>query len=314
MGKNKVYTEKQNEIMNEGESNYEELKLYSPRVMKEILSKHEFRFSKKLGQNFLIDGNVIRNIVKSAGVDENVGVIEIGPGFGTLTQELCKKAKKVLAIEIDDSLKEVHKDTLPYENLKIIYDDYMNLDVNKLIEEEFGDMKVKLVANLPYYITTPIIMGVLENHINVSSITVMVQKEVGKRLSAAADTKDYGAITLAIDYRADCTLNMIVPKTVFMPKPKVDSAVITIDISDEPKVKVIDEVLMFKIIRAAFNQRRKTILNSLNHNLGIEKELLRELFELNELKENMRAEQLTIEDYARLSNCMSGKNIVIANK
>lgn len=290
----------------------EELKLHSPRVMREILTRHGFSFSKSLGQNFLIDGNVIKNIVLNAGVNENTGVIEIGPGFGTLTQELCHKAKKVVAIEIDNALKEVHEETLPYDNLKIIYDDYMNIDVNKLIEDEFQGMEVKLVANLPYYITTPIIMGILENHINVSSITVMVQKEVGRRLSASANCKDYGAITLAIEYRAECNLNMIVPKTVFMPKPKVDSAVITIDISDKPNVDVEDDVLMFKIIRAAFNQRRKTILNSLSHNLDLSKDLIKELLADADLKENMRAEQLTIVDYARLSNCFSSKNVELS--
>ncbi len=279
----------------------DEKKLYSPKIMKEILDRHGFEFSKSLGQNFLIDGNIINKIVDAAGIDDNTGVVEIGPGFGTLTQGLCNKAKKVVAIEIDKSLKPVHLETLNYDNLKIIYDDFMKVDVNKLIEEEFKGLNVKLVANLPYYITTPIIMKVLEDKLNFSSITVMVQKEVAHRLSAKPGNKDYGAISLAVEYRANARVSLIVPSTVFMPRPKVDSAVITIDILDEPRVIVKDEKALFTVIRAAFGQRRKTIHNSLSSNLNIDKDKIREAIENVNLDPGIRAEMLTIYDFAKLA-------------
>ncbi|QSX04762.1 16S rRNA (adenine(1518)-N(6)/adenine(1519)-N(6))-dimethyltransferase RsmA [Sedimentibacter sp. zth1] len=279
----------------------DEKKLYSPRIMKEILNRHGFEFSKSLGQNFLIDGNIINKIVDAAGIDDNTGVIEIGPGFGTLTQGLCNKAKKVIAIEIDKSLKDVHFETLCYDNLKIIYDDFMKVDVNRLIEEEFKGMKVKLVANLPYYITTPIIMKVLEDKINISGITVMVQKEVAQRLSAKPGNKDYGAISLAVQYRADAHISLIVPNTVFMPRPKVDSAVITIDILEKPRVEVKDEIALFAVIKAAFGQRRKTIHNSMSSNLKIEKEKVKNALENVNIDPGIRAEQLTIYDFAKIA-------------
>ncbi len=279
----------------------DEKKLYSPRIMKEILDRHGFEFSKSLGQNFLIDGNIINKIVDAAGIDDNTGVIEIGPGFGTLTQGLCNKAKKVVAVEIDKSLKPVHLDTLSYDNLKIIYDDFMKIDINKLIEEEFEGLKVKLVANLPYYITTPIIMKVLEDKLNISSITVMVQKEVAQRLSAKPGNKDYGAISLAVEYRANANISLIVPSTVFMPKPKVDSAVITINILDKPRVLVSNEKNLFTVIRAAFGQRRKTIHNSLSSNLNIDKAKIKDSIERAGLDPGIRAEMLTIYDFAKLA-------------
>lgn len=279
----------------------DEKKLYSPRIMKEILDRHGFEFSKSLGQNFLIDGNIINKIVDAAGIDNNTGVIEIGPGFGTLTQGLCNKAKKVVAVEIDKSLKPVHLDTLSYDNLKIIYDDFMKIDINKLIEEEFEGLKVKLVANLPYYITTPIIMKVLEDKLNISSITVMVQKEVAQRLSAKPGNKDYGAISLAVEYRANANISLIVPSTVFMPKPKVDSAVITINILDKPRVSVSNEKNLFTVIRAAFGQRRKTIHNSLSSNLNIDKAKIKDSIERTGLDPGIRAEMLTIYDFAKLA-------------
>lgn len=278
-----------------------EKKLYSPKIMKEILERHGFEFSKSLGQNFLIDGNIINKIVDAAGIDDNTGVIEIGPGFGTLTQGLCNKANKVVAIEIDKSLKPVHIDTLGYSNLKIIYDDFMKVDINKLIENEFSGLKVKLVANLPYYITTPIIMKVLEDKINIQGITVMVQKEVAQRLSAKPGNKDYGAISLAVEYRAYAHIDMIVPNTVFMPRPKVDSAVITIDVLDKPKVEVRDEKALFAVVRAAFGQRRKTIHNSISSNLHIEKEKVKEALENVNIDPALRAEMLSIYDFAKIS-------------
>nr|WP_312577143.1 16S rRNA (adenine(1518)-N(6)/adenine(1519)-N(6))-dimethyltransferase RsmA [Sedimentibacter sp.] len=283
----------------------EEMKLYSPRVMREILEKHGFKFSKGLGQNFLIDGNIINKIVDAAGIDENSGVIEIGPGFGTLTQGLCKKAKKVVAIEIDESLRSVHKETLKYDNIKIIYDDFMKIDVDKLIDEEFSGMNVKLVANLPYYITTPIIMKVLEDKYKISRIVVMVQKEVANRLNAKPGTKEYSAISLAVQYRADTNIAMIVPSSVFMPRPKVDSAVIALDILDKPRIDVIDEKMMFEVIRGSFNQRRKTILNGLSNKFNCPKEFIKDVLDSVNIDSGIRGESLSIEDFAKISDAMT---------
>lgn len=280
----------------------EEKKLYSPKVMKEILDKYGFKFSKSLGQNFLIDQNIINKIVDSADIDENSGVIEIGPGFGTLTQAICKKAKKVVAIEVDKSLKEVHKETINYDNIDIIYDDFLNIDVDKLIDEKFEGLDVKLVANLPYYITTPIIMKVLENHYKISKIVVMVQKEVAQRLNALPNTKEYGAITLAVSYRADTNIEMIVPNTVFMPRPKVDSAVISFDVLKEAKINVRDEKLMFNLIKCAFGQRRKTLLNSLSNKLEIPKDDLKNLLENLNINPSIRGEVLNLEQFAKISD------------
>jgi len=282
----------------------EEKKLYSPRVMKDILEKYGFRFSKRLGQNFLIDGNIINKIVDTADIDENSGVIEIGPGFGTLTQGLCKKAKKVIAIEIDKSLKAVHKETIPYDNIKIIYEDFMKVDVDKLIEEEFEGMDVKLVANLPYYITTPIIMKILEDKNKVSKIVVMVQKEVAQRLNAKPNTKEYGAISLAVQYRADVSIAMIVPSSVFMPRPKVDSAVIAIDILKKPRIDVLDERMLFAVIRGSFGQRRKTILNSLSSILDCPKEVVKVVLEKANIDPGIRGEALSLEEFGRISDEM----------
>lgn len=282
----------------------DEKKLYSPKVMKDILEKNGFKFSKRLGQNFLIDGNIISKIVETAGVDEKSGVIEIGPGFGTLTQGLCKKAKKVVAIEIDKSLKQVHKETLNYDNIKIIYEDFMKIDVDKLIEEEFEGLDVKIVANLPYYITTPIIMKILEEKYKISKIVVMVQKEVAQRLNAQPGTKEYGAITLAVQYRADTNVSMIVPNTVFMPRPKVDSAVISLDVLKEPRIVVEDEKILFKVIKGSFGQRRKTLLNGLSNNLHLPKELVKEVLDKVNISPSIRGETLTLKEFGNISNEM----------
>ncbi|NLB32769.1 MAG: 16S rRNA (adenine(1518)-N(6)/adenine(1519)-N(6))-dimethyltransferase RsmA, partial [Tissierellia bacterium] len=271
----------------------DEIKLYSPKVMIDILDRYGFKFSKSLGQNFLIDGNIINKIADTADLDENSGVLEIGPGFGTLTQVLCKKAKKVVAIEVDKSLMEVHKGTLNFPNLKIIYEDFLRVDVNKLIEEEFKGLNVKIVANLPYYITTPIIMKILEEKYKISKIVVMVQKEVAERLNSKAGTKEYGAITLAVQYRADTNIAMIVPNTVFMPKPKVDSAVIEFNILSKPRIQVLDEDMLFAVIKASFGQRRKTIINGLSNNLKLPKELLSESLVCAGIDPGIRGEKLT---------------------
>ncbi|HPW99557.1 MAG TPA: 16S rRNA (adenine(1518)-N(6)/adenine(1519)-N(6))-dimethyltransferase RsmA [Sedimentibacter sp.] len=283
----------------------DEIKLYSPKVIMDILDRYGFKFSKSLGQNFLIDGNIIKRIAEIADLDENSGIIEIGPGFGTLTQVLCRKAKKVLAIEVDKSLKEVHRGTLNYPNLKIIYEDFLKVDVNKLIEEEFQGLDVKIAANLPYYITTPIIMKILEEKYNISRIVVMVQKEVAQRLSAKAGTGDYGAITLAVRYRADTDIKMIVPNTVFMPKPKVDSAVVEFKILSEPRIKVMDEEMLFAVIKASFGQRRKTILNGLSNNLNLSKEIIKDSLVCAGIDPGIRGEKLTLEEFGRISDEIS---------
>jgi len=283
----------------------DEKKLYSPKVMKDILDKYGFKFSKRLGQNFLIDGNIINKIADTAGLDENSGVIEIGPGFGTLTQVLCKKAKKVVAIEIDKSLEKVHKETLDYDNVKIIYEDFMKVDVDKLIEEEFKGMDVKVVANIPYYITTPIIMKILEERYKISKIVVMVQKEVAQRLNSKPGSKEYGAITLAVQYRADTSIAMIVPNTVFMPRPKVDSAVIEFNILKEPRINVTDEEMLFAVIKASFGQRRKTILNALSNNLKLSKEVVIEVLKSAGTDPGIRGETLSLQEFGIISDEMS---------
>lgn len=283
----------------------DEKKLYSPKVMRDILDSYGFKFSKSLGQNFLIDGNIINKIVDTAEIDENSGVIEIGPGFGTLTQCLAKRAKKVIAVEIDKSLIDVHKVTLPYDNLKVIYDDFMKIDINKLIEEEFEGMNVKIVANLPYYITTPIIMKILEERYKISKIVVMVQKEVAQRLNAKPNTKEYSSISLAVQYRADTKISMIVPNTVFMPRPKVDSAVIELNILDKPRIEVLDEKILFNVIRESFGQRRKTILNSLSSNLNYPKSLVKAALENANINPSIRGEALTLEEFGKISDEMT---------
>jgi 16S rRNA (adenine1518-N6/adenine1519-N6)-dimethyltransferase len=283
----------------------DEIKLYSPKVIKDILDRYGFKFSKSLGQNFLIDGNIIKRIVEIAGLDENSGVLEIGPGFGTLTQLLCKKANKVIAIEVDKSLIEVHKGTLNYPNLKIIYDDFLKVDVNTLIEEEFKGLDVKIVANLPYYITTPIIMKILEEKYKVSKIVVMVQKEMAQRLNSKPGSKDYGAITLAVRYRADTNIAMIVPNSVFMPKPKVDSAVIEFKILPKPRIDVSDEKMLFAVIKASFAQRRKTILNGLSNSLNFSKDIINESLVSAGINPGIRGEKLTLEEFGRISDEIS---------
>ena len=287
----------------------DEIKLYSPKVMMDILDRYGFKFSKSLGQNFLIDGNIIKRIAEIADLDEGSGVLEIGPGFGTLTQVLCRKAKKVVAIEVDKSLTEVHKGTLNYPNLKIIYEDFLKVDVNKLIEEEFQGLDVKIVANLPYYITTPIIMKILEEKYKVSKIVVMVQKEVAQRLNSKAGTKEYGAITLAVQYRADTDIAMIVPNSVFMPKPKVDSAIIEFKILSKPRIEVLDESMLFEVIKASFGQRRKTILNGLSNSLNLSKELINNSLVSAGISPGIRGEKLTLEEFGRISDEISKRTI-----
>lgn len=283
----------------------DEKKLYSPRVVKDVLERHGFHFSKSLGQNFLIDGNIINKIADAAEVDKSSGVIEIGPGFGTLTQCLSLRAHKVVAVEIDKSLRAVHKETIPYDNVKVIYEDFMKVDVNSIIRDEFGTMDVKIVANLPYYITTPIIMKILEEKCNISKMAVMVQKEVAHRLNARPGTKEYGAISLAVKYRADTSIAMIVPSTVFMPRPKVDSAVIVLDLLKKPRIEVRDEKKLFEVIRASFGQRRKTLLNSLSSNLDMPKEAVADALIRAGVNPGIRGETLSLEDFGRIADVMT---------
>lgn len=273
-----------------------------------ILEKYGFSFQKKYGQNFLIDNNIVKKIVQEAGIKKDDFVLEIGPGIGTMTQILCENAREVAAVEIDKKLIPILKqDTLSsYNNVTIINDDILKLDINKLILERNEGKPIKVVANLPYYITTPIIMGLFESHVPLESITIMVQKEVADRMQVGPGTKDYGALSLAVQYYAKPKIILMVPASCFMPRPNVDSAVIKLTCHDKPPVLVKNEKFMFDIIRASFNQRRKTMTNSVvNANLGITKEQLLIALEQCGLKSTVRGEALTLQQFAQLSNELS---------
>ncbi len=281
--------------------------LASVKVIKEILESSGFHFSKSLGQNFLIDENVLESIVSSSGIDSETSVIEIGPGFGTLTQRLLMKAKKVVCIEIDSSLVPILEDNLSdFDNLKIINADVLKCDLKRIIEDEFDGEKVKVVANLPYYITTPIIMHLLEENLNIDSITVMIQKEVALRLGAKEGTKDYGAITLSVNYHSIPEIITHVPPSSFIPQPKVSSTVIKLSLRDEKKVKVTNENLLFSIIKAAFGQRRKTLLNALSNSplVPLSKEKVSECLISCDVQPTRRGETLSLEEYAKICQKM----------
>jgi 16S rRNA (adenine1518-N6/adenine1519-N6)-dimethyltransferase len=284
--------------------------LGSPKETIEILNRYHFVFQKKFGQNFLIDTHVLEKIIRAAGVTKDDVVVEIGPGIGTLTQYLCEAAREVVAVEIDKKLIPILEDTLsPYENVSIINEDVLKVDLNKLVQEKNGGRPIKVVANLPYYITTPIIMGLLEAHVPVDNITVMVQKEVADRMQSGPGSKDYGALSLAVQYYAEPYIAANVPPNCFMPRPNVGSAVIRLSLHKENPVKLKDEKLMFKLIRASFNQRRKTLANGLNNSdeIKLSKELITEaITELN-LSPSIRGEALTLEDFAALSNLIYEK-------
>lgn len=270
-----------------------------------VLQKYNFSFQKKFGQNFLIDTHVLDKIIRSAEITKEDMVVEIGPGIGTMTQYLACAAGKVAAIEIDKALIPILEDTLEgYENVQIINDDVLKVDIAKLAEEENGGRPIKVVANLPYYITTPIIMGLFENHVPLKSITVMVQKEVADRMQVGPGTKDYGALSLAVQYYAKPYIVANVPPNCFMPRPKVGSAVIRLERYDEPPVQVEDEKLMFRIIRASFNQRRKTLANGLKNSpeLQFSKEEIEKAIEGIGKSVSVRGEALTLEEFAALSN------------
>jgi 16S rRNA (adenine1518-N6/adenine1519-N6)-dimethyltransferase len=274
----------------------------------EILDKYGFAFQKKFGQNFLIDENVVRKIVREAGVTKEDFVLEVGPGIGTMTQILCEEAREVVAVEIDKKLIPIlENDTLSYyDNVTIINEDILKLDINRLVEEKNGGKPIKVVANLPYYITTPIIMGLFESGVALDSITIMVQKEVADRMQVGPGTKDYGALSLAVQYYANPQIVLTVPASCFMPRPNVDSAVIRLERYNEPPVQVYDPHLMFNIIRASFNQRRKTMTNSVvNAGIGITKEMLLEALEKCGLPATVRGEALTLEQFAELANALA---------
>ena len=273
----------------------------------EILKKYGFSFQKKFGQNFLIDNNILEKIVENAGVTKDDLVIEIGPGIGTLTQHLCEHAREVVAVEIDKKLIPILEDTLSeYDNVRVINEDILKVDVNKIAEERNGGKNVKVVANLPYYITTPIIMGLFESNLPLESITVMVQKEVAERMQVGPGTKDYGALSLAVQFYSKPKVVLNVPAGCFMPKPNVDSAVIKLEKHKEVPVDVKDAKNMFKIIRAAFNQRRKTLTNSLANaaDLNYSKNDIAKALEEMGLSATIRGEALTLEEFAKLSDLL----------
>lgn len=283
-------------------------KLSNPQKTIEIIKKYEFCFQKKFGQNFLIDGHVLDKIIAGADVNKDDLVLEIGPGIGTMTQYLAEAAGAVVAVEIDRNLIPILEETLAeYDNVTVLNADILSLDLNQLVQERNNGRPIKVVANLPYYITTPIIMALFEQHVPIENITVMVQKEVAARMKAGPGTKDYGALSLAVQYYAEPYIVANVPCNCFMPRPNVDSAVIRLTKYDKPPVEVKDEALMFKMIRASFNQRRKTLVNGLKNSseLTFTKEQIMDAIEKAGLSSSVRGEALTLEQFANLANILA---------
>jgi 16S rRNA (adenine1518-N6/adenine1519-N6)-dimethyltransferase len=282
----------------------ENKRLYSPNKIRETLDKYGFKFSKSLGQNFLIDGNVVRKIVREAEITKDDYVLEIGPGMGTLTEELALNAKKVVAVELDKKLLPILDETLEdYNNVEIVYGDILKIDVKKLIEEKLGGGPVKLVANLPYYVTTPIIGKLLEEDLALESISVMVQKEVAERMSAGPGSKDYGALSIFVNFYSSPKIVVKVPKTVFMPQPKIDSAVIKLELKKE--LPDVNREQFFKVVKAAFSKRRKTIINALStYGFNIDKEIIKNALLECGIKPEERAENISIEDFIKLSTIL----------
>lgn len=276
-------------------------RLYSPSQVREVLDRYGFTFSKGLGQNFLIDGNIVRKIVRSADIGKDDYVLEIGPGMGTLTEELALNAKKVIALEIDERLRPVLAETLdPYDNVEVVYGDVLKLPLREIIEEKCGGQPVKVVANLPYYVTTPIIGRLIEENLPLKSISVMVQKEVADRMVAKPHTKDYGSLTLFVGFYTEPQIMMKVPKTVFMPQPKIDSSVIRLNVKKDLPDTNRDSY--FKLVRAAFSKRRKTLINALStYGLEADKEEIREALRRAGIEETVRGEDLHMDDYIRLA-------------
>jgi len=282
-------------------------KLYSPAVIREVMARHNVSFHKSLGQNFLIDGNTVRAIADAANLGPDDVVVEIGPGIGALTQELAERAGRVIAIELDRGLLPVLEDNLgAYSNVRIVSGDALELDFNDLVGESGGGAaEYKIVGNLPYYITTPLIMHVLERGFNFTFFVLMIQKEVARRIVAAPGTKDYGILSLAVQYYTVPELALKVPQTVFMPRPEVDSAVLKLERRKSPAVNVANEQLFFKVIRAAFGQRRKTLLNALaNARLGVSKEELQAMLGATGLNPGRRGETLSMEEYGALADAL----------
>jgi len=272
-----------------------------------VLQKYNFNFQKKFGQNFLIDTNVLDKIIRSAEITKDDCVLEIGPGIGTMTQYLAENAREVIAVEIDKALIPILEDTLSeYDNVTVINDDILKVDINKIARERNGGKPIKVVANLPYYITTPIIMGLFESHVPLKSITIMVQKEVADRMQEGPGSKEYGALSLAVQYYAKPEIVANVPPNCFIPRPNVGSAVLRLTRYGEPPVKVQDEAKMFALIRASFNQRRKTLVNGLGNaaGLNVSKEQVQKALEIMGLSPTVRGETFSLEQFAQLSDLL----------
>lgn len=280
-------------------------KLSDPKKTIEVIQKYQFAFQKRFGQNFLIDAHVLEKIVSAAGITKDDCVLEIGPGIGTMTQYLAESAGQVIAVEIDTNLLLILADTLKdYSNVKVINQDILKVDINELVKEYNNGRPIKVVANLPYYITTPIIMGLFESNVPIDNITVMVQKEVADRMQVGPGSKDYGALSLAVQYYASPYIVANVPPNCFIPRPNVGSAVIRLTRYQEPPVQVKDPKLMFKLIRASFNQRRKTLQNGLNNSpeISFSKEEITKAIESLGVSPSVRGEALSLEQFAQLAN------------
>ncbi|UOQ49531.1 16S rRNA (adenine(1518)-N(6)/adenine(1519)-N(6))-dimethyltransferase RsmA [Gracilibacillus caseinilyticus] len=284
----------------------EQKAIATPKRTKEILEKYGFSFKKSLGQNFLIDVNILRNIIHHAGISKEMNAIEIGPGIGALTEQLALAANKVVAFEIDGRLVPILEDTLaPYDHVDIINQDILKADFKQVWQQHFQDQKpVKVVANLPYYITTPILMQLLMANLPIASITVMIQKEVAERMAASENSKEYGSLSIAIQYYTDASVKMIVPKTVFMPQPRVDSAVLHLEKRETPPVDVEDEAFFFQLVQASFQQRRKTLRNNLTRHFKevLTKPDIEQGFEQLGINGTRRGESLTMQEFANLAN------------
>lgn len=290
----------------------------TPTRTKEILAKYDLKAKKSLGQNFIIDTNILRNIVDAGDVDKDTTVIEIGPGIGALTEQIAKQAKEVFAFEIDDRLLPVLDDTLsPYDNITIFHQDILQVDFKQFEEEHLSDAsRIVVIANLPYYITTPIIMALLESDLLVQTMVLMMQKEVASRLEAKPSTKAYGSLSIALQYYTEVEVAFTVPRTVFMPQPNVESAIIRLDIRPEPIVKVKDQALFMKLVRASFQQRRKTIWNNLRKSLEFkeQEEGLREAFVHSGIDPSRRGESLSIQEFAQLADAISESGLNFLNE
>lgn len=285
--------------------------LGNPKNTIEVLQKYGFNFQKKFGQNFLINTGILEEIIEAAEITKDDFVLEIGPGIGTMTQYLCENAREVVAVEIDKNLIPILADTLSaYDNVEVINDDILKVDIKALAEEKNAGKPIKVVANLPYYITTPIIMGLFESHVPIDSITIMVQKEVADRMQEGPGSKEYGALSLAVQYYAEPEIVVNVPPSCFMPQPKVGSAVIRLTRHEQPPVDVENEKLMFQLIRASFNQRRKTLANGLNNfpGLNVSKEVIQQCIEELGVPVTVRGEALSLDQFAKLSNII-GKHM-----